>query len=233
MAAMSTVLITGASRGLGLEFARQYASDGWRVVAACRAPDRAEALARLAADESFVSIVPMDVRDRASVEAARAALDGQAIDLLINNAGLMGARPQGLGQSDDASWLEVLDTNVIGPMRVVECLLENIVAGAGKMIATVSSRMGSIGANEAGGSYAYRSSKAAVNAVVKSLALDLRGRGITCIAFHPGWVRTDMGGPGAPVSAGESVAGMRRVIAGAGPADTGGFFGYDGERLPW
>jgi NAD(P)-dependent dehydrogenase (short-subunit alcohol dehydrogenase family) len=230
---MKTVLITGASRGIGLEFAQQYAADGWRLVAACRAPEAATDLSSLAASNAAVSIIQMDVCDRASVAAAQASLDGLAIDLLINNAGVMGRRPQDFGDSDDASWLEVLDTNVIGPMRVVECLVANVEAGEGRMIATVSSRMGSIGANDAGGSYAYRSSKAGVNAVVKSLSVDLRARGITCVAFHPGWVRTDMGGASAPVTARECVAGMRRVIAGAGLGDSGGFFDYDGTPLPW
>ncbi len=231
---MSTLLVTGANRGLGLEVARQYAADGWRVYAACRDPGAAEDLRRLAAEYSGrISVVALDVTDLASARAAAQALAGTPIDVLINNAGVGSPRNQKLGSLDYAAWARVLDVNTLGPMRVTEAFLEHLAAGGEKKVVTITSGMGSIADNGSGGSYAYRSSKAAVNMVVKSLSLDLAPRGITCIVMNPGWVRTDMGGPGGKISPADSIAGMKRVIAKLKPADTGKFFNYDGGAYPW
>lgn len=231
---MSTLLVTGANRGLGLEFARQYAADGWRVFAACRDPASAGELQQLAAGSGGrIEVVALDVSDLASVRAAAQALSGTPVDLLINNAGVGSPRGQRLGGLDYAAWARVLDVNTLGPMRVTEAFLEHLAAGGEKKLVTITSAMGSIADNSSGGSYAYRSSKAAVNMVVKSLSLDLAPRGITCIVMNPGWVRTDMGGPGGKISPAESIAGMRKVIAKLKPADTGKFFNYDGGDYPW
>jgi NAD(P)-dependent dehydrogenase (short-subunit alcohol dehydrogenase family) len=231
---VNTVLVTGANRGLGLEFARQYAADGWRVVAACRDPGAAGDLNRLAAGSGGrIVVIALDVSDLASVRAAALSLAGTPIDLLINNAGVGSPRGQKLGALDYAAWARVLDVNTLGPMRVTEAFLDHLAAGAGKKVVTITSGMGSIADNGSGGSYAYRSSKAAVNMVVKSLSLDLAPRGITCIVMNPGWVRTDMGGPGGKISPEESISAMRRVIAKLKPADTGKFFNYDGGSYPW
>jgi NAD(P)-dependent dehydrogenase (short-subunit alcohol dehydrogenase family) len=194
---MPTVLITGANRGLGLEFARQYAAEGWQVHAACRSPEVAGDLRQLAntIGDRF-RILTINVMDTASVRAAAAALKGQSIDLLLNNAGVGGPSGQRLGDLDYAAWARVLDANTLGPMRVAEAFLENVAQSRDKRIVTITSGMGSIADNSSGGRYAYRSSKAAVNSVMKSLAVDLAARGITCIVLNPGWVRTDMGGAG-------------------------------------
>ncbi|MCH7544226.1 MAG: SDR family oxidoreductase [Proteobacteria bacterium] len=226
---MSTVLITGANRGIGLEFARQYAEAGYRVHAACRAPGSADALASLG---ERVTLHALDVTDHAGIEALAAGLENEAIDIVINNAGIYG-EAQEFGKIDYAAWQEVMRVNTLAPLKMAECFLPHLEAGKMKMIASLTSRMGSIAENDAGGVYIYRASKAALNAAARSLALDLAPRGITVIVFHPGWVKTDMGGPGALIDAETSVAGMRAVIEGAGPKDSGRFFAYDGAEVPW
>ena len=226
---MPTVLITGANRGIGLEFARQYAEAGYRVHAACRTPGSADALGSLG---KGVKLHALDVTDHGRIEALAAGLKGEAIDIVINNAGIYGAQ-QELGKIDYAAWEEVMRVNTLAPLKMAECFLPHLEAGKMKMIASLTSRMGSIAENDAGGVYIYRSSKAALNAAARSLALDLAPRGITVIVFHPGWVKTDMGGAGALIDAETSVGGMRAVIKGAGPKDSGRFFNYDGTEVPW
>lgn len=231
---MRTVLVTGANRGLGLEFARQYAADDWQVHAACRDPQTATDLQALAAGcGGRVRILRIDVTDAPGVRAAAAALDGEAIDLLINNAGVGGPKRQQLGHLDYEAWRKVQDTNTLGPVRMAEAFLEHVARSERKTLVTITSGMGSIGDNRSGGSYAYRSSKAAVNMAMKSLAVDLAPRGITCVVINPGWVRTDMGGPGGTLSPQESVDAMRSVIARLKLQDSGKFLNHDGTEYPW
>jgi NAD(P)-dependent dehydrogenase (short-subunit alcohol dehydrogenase family) len=231
---MPSTLITGANRGLGLEFARQYLADGWQVYAACRDPNSASELRRLTdASGHKVRILALDVTDLASVKATAAELDGQAIDLLLNNAGVMGARGQTIGNIDYEAWAKVLDVNTLGPMRVSEAFVDHVARSERKLIVTLSSGMGSLADNTSGGSIAYRSSKAAVNMVMRSLAVDLVPRGITCVVVNPGWVRTDMGGPHATLTTAESVTRLRRLIETLGPAQSGKFFNYDGREYAW
>ncbi|MBM3583765.1 MAG: SDR family oxidoreductase [Alphaproteobacteria bacterium] len=229
---MPTVLITGANRGLGLEFVRQYAADGWTVHACCRSPDAAK---ELKAIKGAIMIHALDVADRASVKALAKALKSTAIDVLINNAGVYGGERdrQTFGKVDDGSWDATLRANALGPLMITEALIDNVVRGGPKIIACVTSKMGSMADNRSGGAYIYRASKAALNAVVVSLALDLKARGVTVIAFHPGWVQTDMGGRGAPITPKVSVAGMRAVITAARPADSGKFLNYNAATIPW
>lgn len=226
---MSTVLITGANRGIGLELARQYAADGWRVIATCREPAQATALAAIAG----VEIHALAVDDPAAIAGLAAALAGRTLDLLINNAGIMG--PELPAQScegvDAAGWLQTLKVNSLAPLLLTLALRPALKPGA--TVATLSSQLGSIAENESGGMYAYRASKAAVNMVNKSLAVDLRDDGIICLVLHPGWVQTDMGGAKAPVQVPDSVRGLRRVIDAATAADSGSFIAFDGRRLPW
>ena len=231
---MPSTLITGANRGLGLEFARQYLADGWQVYAACRDPNSAAELRRLA-DESGheLRILALDVTELASVKAAAAELDGKAVDLLLNNAGVMGARGQTIGNIDYEAWAKVLDANTMGPMRVSEAFVDHVARSKRKLIVTLTSGMGSLADNTSGGSIAYRSSKAAVNMVMRSLAIDLAPRGITCVVVNPGWVLTDMGGPHASLTTAESVTMLRRLIARLGPAQSGKFFNYDGREYAW
>jgi NAD(P)-dependent dehydrogenase (short-subunit alcohol dehydrogenase family) len=222
---MSSVLITGANRGLGLEFAAEYAADGWQVFAACRSPAAAEKikdLARKTGDR--VSVVAMDVTDMGSIRNAAVQLKDAAIDVLINNAGIGGPRGQTTGNVDYEAWGHILDVNTMGPLRVLEAFIEQLARSERKLVVTITSGMGSIGDNTSGGSIPYRSSKAAVNMVMRSAAIDLALlRGITCVLLSPGWVKTDMGGPGARLSPHQSVGAMRRLIAKMGPQDSGKF----------
>jgi NAD(P)-dependent dehydrogenase (short-subunit alcohol dehydrogenase family) len=231
---VNTVLVSGANRGLGLEFVRQYAADGWQVYAACRAPNDAKELQELAAASGGrMHLLAFDVTDTTSVRSAAGALGGEAIDILVNNAGVGGPRNERLGRLDYAAWERVLDVNTLGPMRVTEAFVDNVAKSREKKVVTITSGMGSIADNTSGGSYAYRTSKAAVNMAVKSLSLDLAPRGIVCIVMSPGWVRTDMGGPRGTLSPAESIHAMRGVIAGLKPGDTGKFFNYNGKSYPW
>ncbi|MDH3231424.1 MAG: SDR family oxidoreductase [Alphaproteobacteria bacterium] len=221
---MPTVLITGAGRGIGREFARQYEAGGWRVVATCRDPSKYDLEGE---------VYPLDVTDPASIAALRGELNGEGIDLLVNNAGIYGPRGAALGAIDYGAWEDVLRTNVLGPVRVAGAFADLVGRSDLKKMVFISSRMGSIGENTSGGGYIYRSSKTALNMAVASLSVDLSGRGIICLLFHPGWVKTDMGGASAPIDAAASVAGMRAVIDRATLADSGRFLNYDGNELPW
>lgn len=228
------VLVTGANRGLGLEFVRQYAAEGWIVIAACRSPNEAEELQAIAAESNGrVRVIEMNVTDTASVKAAAESLKDEPIDLLVNNAGVRGPPKGGLGKIDYEAWKKVLDANTLGPMRVAEAFLENVSRGNGKRIVTITSGMGSIGDNTSGGGYTYRSSKAAVNMAMKSLSIDLAPRGITCAVLNPGWVRTDMGGPNGTLAPAESIAAMRFVISTLKSEDSGRFLNWDGRSYPW
>jgi NAD(P)-dependent dehydrogenase (short-subunit alcohol dehydrogenase family) len=231
---MPSALITGANRGLGFEFARQYLADGWQVYAACRDPASASELRRLAEHrDDKLRILAMDVTDPASIHAAANELDGQAIDLLLNNAGIIGPRGQTIGNIDYEAWAEVLAVNIMGPMRVSEAFVEHVASSDRKLIVTLTSGMGSIADNTSGGSVVYRSSKAGVNMVMRSLAIDLAPRGITCVVVNPGWVRTDMGGPNASLEPSESIIALRRLIATFGPEQSGKFFNHTGREYPW
>jgi len=231
---MSSTLITGANRGLGLEFARQYLNDGWQVYATCRDPEAASELRHLAdASGDRLEILALDVTDLATIKAAAAELDRQAIDLLINNAGVGGARGQTIGNIDYDAWAKVLDVNTMGPLRVSEAFVDHLARSERKLIVTLTSGMGSIADNTSGGAMAYRSSKAAVNMVMRSLAIDLAPRGISCVVVNPGWVQTAMGGPHATTTPAESVARLRRLIDNLGPTDSGKFFNHDGREYAW
>ena len=226
---MSTVFINGANRGIGLEFVRQYAAEGHKVIAACRDPEGASALQALDGD---IEILAQDVSSAESCAALKAALDGRPIDLLINNAGIMGQRDVRLGAADYDAFLDVLNVNVLGAYRTIDSLIGNVRAGEGKTIVVISSTMGTISENS-GGVVAYRCSKSAVIQVAATLAAELQADGITIIPVHPGWVRTDMGGSSALISTEESVSGLRRVIAGLSPEDSGRFYRFDGEVAAW
>jgi NAD(P)-dependent dehydrogenase (short-subunit alcohol dehydrogenase family) len=227
---MPTCLITGANRGIGLEFARQYAAEGWKVIATCRRPAEAEALNAL---EGEIEVHPLDVTDFARIEELAKKLKGEPIDLLINNAGIYGPRVVPYASVDYAAWAEVLRVDTMAPLKISAVFSEHVAKSKLKRIVAITSNMGSIADNTSGGSYIYRSSKAALNAVMKSLAVDLRPKQIIVAVFHPGWVRTDMGGPGAKIEAFESVAGIRDVIGRLTLEDSGRFINYDGTDLAW
>jgi len=230
---MPTVLITGAARGLGLEFARQYAKAGWEVVATCRTPDHATALGALARGaEGRVAVAALDMLDAPGARRLVQGLGRRPIDLLIANAGLLGPRDY-TPDVDDAEWGEVMRVNVMAPLRLAMLLTDAVAASTRKQMAFVSSHLGSIASNSSGGLYVYRSSKAALNAVVKSLAVDLGPRGITAVALHPGWVKTDMGGPNADLEPTTSIAGMIKVLDKLKRGDSGKLIDYRGTVLPW
>lgn len=232
---MPSVLITGANRGLGLGLLKLYAADGWQVHACVRDPAKAEALRA-----PNVSLHRLELEDHASIERVAAELKGRPIDVLLNVAGYFGAKivsePGGLqefGDTDYAEWEKIHRINVMGPMKMCESFVGHVAASAQKKIVTLTSTIGSIGGNTVGKMYLYRASKAAANAIMKSMAIDLAPRGIIAIPMHPGWVRTDMGGPTADLDVDTSVGGMKRVIAALKPEDTGKFWTYAGETLPW
>ncbi len=229
---MPTLLITGANRGLGLTFTKTFLEAGWNVHAGCRNPEKAVELKTLSEQHPGLEVHKLDVTNGLQVSSLARELRDKKLDLLLNNAGIMGGR-LGFGELDYEEWLRVLETNCLAPVRMAEAFVEQIAAGERKQIVTISSIMGSVGANETGGSYVYRSSKAAVNAVMKSLSIDLACRDISVVVCHPGWVQTDMGGDRAPVTIEDSIAGLYRVIEGLRLEDSGKFFNYDGTELPW
>jgi len=228
---MSSVLITSANRGLGFEFARQYAADGWDVWAACRKPEDATELVQLGKAARCLRVLAMDVTDPESITRAAVRIN-EPIDVLLNSAGIIGG-PQTVGAMDYESWETVLKVNTMGPLRVIEAFLDHVSRSQRKLIVTITSGMGSLTDNTSGGSIAYRTSKAAVNMLMRSLAVDLAPRGIACVLLNPGWVKTAMGGAGAPLSPTESVTAQRRLIDRFGSADTGKFYSYDGREYPW
>lgn len=225
------VLITGANRGLGLEFVKQYAAQGWRVFACCRHPDQAEALQALAKQYVHIRILALNVADFDQVDALAAELHQEKIDLLINNAGIYPAGD--LENTDMAAWLEAYRVNSMAPFKMATAFTPHIAASRLKKIATLSSKMGSIDDNTSGGSYSYRSSKVALNMVMKSLSIDLRPYGIAVVTLHPGWVLTEMGGPDALIDTQTSVAGMREVIENLCLVNSGQFIAYDGQSIAW
>ena len=227
---MATILITGANRGIGLELARQYTAAGDTVIRTMRGPDKA--------DGELGEVLPLDVTSDASVEELAQALLGRPIDLLINNAGVIGpeAAHQSSENMDFPGFLATLDANVLGPLRVTQAVLPNLRASKDAKVAVISSRMGQFDSGNFGGAsgfVAYRASKAAASKVFQCLAADLAPEGISVAILHPGWVRTEMGGPGADIEVSESVAGIRNLLTNLHVADTGRFMAYDGTVLAW
>jgi NAD(P)-dependent dehydrogenase (short-subunit alcohol dehydrogenase family) len=224
-------VITGANRGIGLEFIRQLSDRGATIHATARRPDEAQELQALA-DAHDVTVHPLDVTDPTSVEAFGEALDGVDVDVLINNAGVLhrGGGPDGFDFDEIETDFQV---NAIGTLRVIEALKPRVAAAGGGKIVNITSKMGSIADNGSGGSYAYRMSKCALNMATKSLAADLEGDDIVTFVMHPGWVQTRMGGDNALISPEKSVANMLERIAEVGPDQSGQFIEWDGGQIPW
>jgi NAD(P)-dependent dehydrogenase (short-subunit alcohol dehydrogenase family) len=218
-------LIIGASRGIGLEFVRQYAHSGDRVIATARSDEGLAKISALGAKP-----LRMDVAQAASVSGLAWLLDGEKLDVVVINAGVFGPRSEGMQPPSAEDFDTVMRTNVLGPMRVLPQLSDALAPCAN--LAIISSRMGSVSLRESNSGWLYRASKAAVNSVLKDASIALTGQA-TCIAFHPGWVRTDMGGSAADLMVEESVSGMRQVLASLKPSDNGKFFNYDGQALTW
>jgi NAD(P)-dependent dehydrogenase (short-subunit alcohol dehydrogenase family) len=224
-----TVLITGANRGLGLEFAREFHTRGYRVIGTARDPAAAEELKALG-----VRVEQLDVADTGSAKALASRLGDVAIDILINNAGIFGVNTPTLAELDVDKLHEAFTVNSIGPLRVTQALLKNLRQGHDKKIVNISTSMASISDNtDGGGNYAYRSSKAALNMIGKSLAGELGREDFIVVMIHPGWVRTDMGGPGAPLSPEESIGAILKLIDDLKAEDNGRFMDYKGQTMAW
>ena len=230
---MTTVLITGANRGLGLEFARQYAADGARVFACTRVPGEGNALLDLAAaSKGKLTVHPLDVASDASVAHLKAELADQPIDIVINNAGIYGGDHQSADDLDYAAWMRTLNVNTLGPARVLQALRPNLVKGRDKKVITVSSGMGSTARHD-GAALIYRSSKAALNNVMRGLAIALKTDGLIVVPIHPGWVQTDMGGAHARLTPDRAISSLRKLINDLKPSDSGRYINYDGAEIPW
>ncbi|MBI3452884.1 MAG: SDR family oxidoreductase [Rhodospirillales bacterium] len=226
---MPTVLVTGAGRGLGLEFARQYAAAKWRVIGTVRDVAKGAKLSTLG---GAVEVRPCDMTDRPGIARLGRDLKDEKIDVLLCNAGVYGPRDGGFGETNYDAWLEALQVNLMAPMAMAEAFVEQVAASARKTMIVISTGMASI-AEHPGGAYVYRSSKAALNSVGRGLARDLAGRGVIVVMVHPGWVRTDMGGASATLSPEESVRHLRTLIERLRPVDSGKFCNYDGTEIPW
>ena len=230
---MTKILITGASRGIGLEFVRQYAEDGVQVIACCRDPKNATGLNEVAkASNGKVRVLPLDVASKDSIAQLGRQLDSEPIDVIINNAGISGPRHQSAEAIDPEGWLDTFRTNTVGPALVAQALHPNIKRGADKKVIAITSMMGST-ADHGGGMYAYRSSKAALNNVMRGLSREWAKDGIVVGILHPGWVRTDMGGKSAAVAVEDSVRGLRKQIAQLNQKTSGTYRDYAGAELHW
>lgn len=234
---MPSVLITGANRGIGFGLVKAYLGDGWQVIATCRNPGAADGLRAL--DQENLEIFPLDVTDHPGIDALAEKLKGRAIDVLINNAGILGSPTfenggagQTLGDMDYDGFRHTLEVNTIAPLKVTEALLPNLELGEQKKLITITSNMGSIETME-DGFVAYRTSKSAVNAIMRTLSFGLKEKGIMVAVLHPGWVRTDMGGPDAPVSIAESAAGLKLQIEKMDISSSGTFRNFQGETHPF
>lgn len=226
---MPTALIIGASRGIGLALAAQYAADGWQVHATHRGATPPPALMDLPGD---IQCHRLDVTDPGQITALAGAMAGIAIDLCIHNAGINTVQAE-FGDLDAVSWQKVLLVNTVAPILVAQALIGRVLASQTKTIAFISSEMGSVGRNEGYSAPVYRSSKAGLNAAARCIANQYSDHGLIAIVMHPGWVRTDMGGPAATLSPSQSATGVRDVIAGLSQEDSGGFWNYDGTELAW
>lgn len=232
---MSTILITGSNRGLGLEWARQYAEKGWEVIATCRFPEAADALSALSQSYPNLVVRKLDVTRPEHIDSLRHAMQGKPLDLLINNAGVYFERwgRDRLGTIDFADWQTTFAVNTLGAMRLSEALIDNIAASEHKLIVAITSHMGSLADINSPNDYAYRSSKAALNAAMKGLSHEVRELDVGVLLLHPGWVKTRMGGGSAPYTAEQSVQGMRRLIGRFDLSRSGQFYRFDGEPMPW
>ncbi len=228
------ILITGANRGIGLEMVRYAMEQGWRVFACCRNPHNADSLFSIAKlSNGQISVHIADMQELSTIQALSYELRNDPIDMLINNAGIYGSDKNTFGAVDVDSWLQAFQINCIAPLKMVEAFSHQLEMSQNKLVACISSKMGSMADNGYGSSYIYRSSKAALNAVVKSLSIDLKQKNIVSVALHPGWVKTEMGGDNAEISTRESVEKMLTILSTLTIKDSGRFIDIDGSDIPW
>lgn len=231
---MSSLFITGTNRGIGLALAHQYLVEGWQVYATAREPELATELQQLANDyPQLLTIYALDVTSQQQRQSLADQLKGIPLDILINNAGVYGQNNACFGNTNEEQWLDALRINTIAPMKIMELLANNIALGEKKIIASISSKMGSMEDNGSGGSYVYRSTKAALNAIMVSASHDLKAAGIASILLHPGWVRTDMGGSNGEINTQQSAQRLHAILASICLEDSGNFYDIDGSIIPW
>jgi NAD(P)-dependent dehydrogenase (short-subunit alcohol dehydrogenase family) len=231
---MNTILITGANRGIGLELVKQYYRSGWKVLACCRSSDKAFELQGLV-DKSNGKIIIycLDITNEKNIVDLSVFLEKQPIDILLNNAGIFGPVGTNMDTIKSEDWLYTFKVNTIAPFLVARAFINHVSNSQHKIIANMSSNMGSIFLNDRGGEYIYRSSKAALNSITKSLSNDLAEKNVIVIALHPGWVRTGMGGPNGEIDVITSARGLCKVLSSVSLKDSGTFIGYNGENLAW
>jgi NAD(P)-dependent dehydrogenase (short-subunit alcohol dehydrogenase family) len=228
-----SILITGTNRGIGLEFVKHYLKNNEKVIATCRNKNSAKDLLELKNTTSNLSLVELDVSNPKSIDEFASKITDQPIDTFINNAGVFGPRNNEFENFNAKEWLDVFNINTIAPLLITQKILKNLRLGKNKKLVFISSKVGSIEENTGGGMYIYRSSKTALNQVIKSLSIDFKDENFIAVALHPGWVQTDMGGPNALINTKTSVKGMAEVIESLVPKNSGRFYNYDGSSIPW
>lgn len=230
---MATVLITGANRGLGLEFVRQYSNKGWTVLAACRSPEKATELKEMSEQKGSIELIQLDVTNESDINQLGDALKGRPIDHLMLNAGVLGDDCATLGQMTQESWLEVLSVNTVAPALLIQALSDNVAESEHKTIVGISTRVASLSDNSSGNMYSYRASKVALNQILVSAAKNLEAQGVKTLAIHPGWIQTDMGGDNATFTAEESALGIISVAESLTLEQSGTFRVFDGSTIEW
>jgi len=228
-----SILITGTNRGIGLEFVKHYIKNNEKVIATCRNRNSAKDLLELENTTNNLSLVELDVSNPNSINNFTSKIAGLPIDTFISNAGVSGPKNIEFGNFDAKEWLDVFNINTIAPLIITQKILKNLRLGKDKKLVFISSKVGSIEDNTEGGMYIYRTSKTALNQVIKSLSIDLKEENFIVVALHPGWVQTDMGGPNALIDTKTSVRGMTEAIDNLTSKNSGKFYNYDGSPIPW
>ena len=230
---MKTIIVTGANRGIGLELVKQYCNRNYQVIGTYRDETTSGELISMSRNLDNLKVYSLDVSSDQSLKDFSSKLGETPVDIFINNAGVYGPRDSSFSNVDEKNWIPVFQTNVIAPLLLTQLIIENLRNGSQKKLIYITSKMGSIDDNKSGGAYIYRSSKTALNSVVKSISVDLAKDDMKVALLHPGWVRTDMGGPNGLIDTTASVSGMTQVIDSLGQSDSGCFFNYDGSKIPW
>ena len=230
---METILVTGANRGIGLELVKQYCNQNYQVIGTYRNENTSGEFISMSRNLNNLKVYSLDVSSDQSLKDFSSKLGDTPVDIFINNAGVFGPRDSSFNNVDERNWISVFQTNAIAPLLLTQLIIENLRNGSQKKLIYITSKMGSIDDNKSGGAYIYRSSKTALNSVVKSISLDLAKDGMKVALLHPGWVRTDMGGPNGLIDTTTSVSGMIEVIDRLSQSDSGCFFNYDGSKIPW
>ena len=228
-----SILITGTNRGIGLEFVKHYLKHNEKVIATYRNKNNAKELLELKKTTNNLSLVELDVSNPNSINEFSSTITDQPIDIFINNAGVFGPRNNEFGNYNAKEWIEVFNINTIAPLLIMQKILKNLRLGKNKKLIFISSKVGSIEENTGGSMYIYRSSKTALNQVIKSLSIDFKNENFITVALHPGWVKTDMGGPNALIDTKTSIKGMAEVIDSLVLKNSGRFYNYDGSSIPW